>query len=70
MEIKGTKVPTADEAMKMYNFVKDWKTSASESVIWIWLLPAITKIISSKNNFYCYEILSRRIPLWKRPGFA
>ena len=24
--IKGTKVPTADEAMKMYNFVKDWKS--------------------------------------------
>ena len=23
--IKGTEVPTADEAMKMYHFVKDWK---------------------------------------------
>lgn len=23
--IKGTEVPTAEEAMKMYHFVKDWK---------------------------------------------
>ena len=49
--IKGTEVPTVDEAMKMYHFVKDWKNSASESVIWIWPLPAIMRVISSKNNF-------------------
>ena len=23
--IKGTNVPTADEAWKMYNFINDWK---------------------------------------------
>lgn len=26
--IKGTEVPTAYEAMKMYHFVKDWETGA------------------------------------------